>query len=109
MSDHHDCVLTAVAAEQFLELLIGRAGAKRVVGDHFVFVIDLVGHHGSGLRSASQRAGDDDVDGDIEGRQRTSHIVGLLNSQLVQGPFLVFCGIEFRLTGVGVTQEDKSA
>ncbi len=93
VTHHQDRVLTAVAAKQFLELLVSSLGPQRGVGNDLLFIPDLVGHNRRSLRGPPQWTGDDGIHGHIQRRKRTSHIVGLLDAQLVQSPFFILGGI----------------
>src|SRR6266849_1196309 len=66
---------------------------------------DLVCHQGRGLRGALQRAGDDGIHLDFDGRQGAAYVAALLDSLFVESTFFVLSRVDDALPGTDMARE----
>src|SRR5271157_3169076 len=104
MADDHDGLLLPKTRQQVFERLVARFRTQRFVGDNLVFMAELSGNDLRGLHSPRERAGDDDVQIEIERGKRAPDVMGLLFAGFVDGTFIVVLG-GIVVVGTGMTQE----
>ena len=93
-------------AQKPLELGEGSGGGERVRDEELLFVASLGGDELGGLLSALERAGDDEIEVEIEGVEDVGKLKALGLAVLIDGTLEVEERIGARTTGAGVTKDE---
>jgi len=95
-----------VFAQEALELREGCGGGERVGDDDFLLVTSFGGDELGGLLAAFERAGDDEVEAEIEGVEDVGELEALGLAVLVEGTLDVENRIGAAKTRAGVAEDE---
>ena len=95
-----------VLAQEALELREGGGGGERIGDDDFLLVAGLGGDELGGLLAALERAGDDEVEAEIEGVEDVGELEALGLAVFVEGTLDVEYRIGAAKTRAGVAEDE---
>ena len=107
MADEQQVLVFGALAQQLLELGKGGVGRERCGGEDGRFVAHLGADEGSGLQAALERAGDNEIEGDLHRVEHMRKLEALCLAVLVERTLAVEDGIGAADAGAGVAQDVK--
>jgi hypothetical protein len=107
MANDKEILAVGALAEELLEVFESSFGRERGGVQNLGFVAGLGADERSGLEAALERAGDDEIELDVQCIQHVSELETVLFALFVEGAFLVEKGISTTKSGAGVAEDEN--
>ena len=107
VADDQHVFALGVVMQQALELLEGGGGGERVGLQNGRLVAGLGADEGGGLQAALERAGDDEVELDVQRIEDVSELQAVALALFVERSFDIEEGIGAAGSGTGVTEDEQ--